>query len=133
MINWEKWNLKDEDKIKLLELLLIIGSILVAFKFLPDNMVWIFLLFVVSAIALFIKLTQGSKKNKYYNGCVAFASFCFSGTLVFELAYSVGATIGSIPGILQITDTILIARIIAVVYYFLIAFILYSALKWKKE
>jgi hypothetical protein len=132
MPNWNKLNLsKDDDKIKLIEILLIVGSILVAFKFLPDNMVWIFLLFVVLAIALFIKLKEGSEKNKYYNLNVAFASMCFSGTLSFELAYSLGLVVkmGNPPYI----DPVLVAQIIAILYYVLIAFILYSALKWKKE
>lgn len=129
MSNSNKLNLVDEDKLKLIEILLIVGSILVAFKFLPDSMVWIFLLFVVVAIALFIKLKKGSKKNFYYNLNVAIASMCFSGTLSFELAYSLGIAINSIPGAIQITDTVFLAQIIAILYYVLIAYILYSALK----
>jgi len=127
-----KFNLEDPDKIKLIELLLVVDTILVAFKFLPDNFVWIFILFVVMAIVLFIKLKKGTEKNRYYNLNVAVASLFFSGTLSYELGYSLGVAIHSATSIIPEIYEIRAAQILAMAYYITISYILYLALRNEK-
>ena len=127
-MNWNKLNLEDEDKLKLIELLLVVGSILVAFKFLPDNVVWVFLLFVVLAIFVFIGLKKGVKKNIYYNLVVVFSSLFFSATLAYEIAYSFGVAM-IFSGSIQLIYTIQISQILATLYFVAIAVILFMALK----
>lgn len=56
----DKFNLDTEGQKKLLELLILTGSILVALK-LPESMIWIFMLFVFTAIFKFITIKEDSK------------------------------------------------------------------------
>jgi hypothetical protein len=59
----EKFNLDIEGQKKLIEILLIIGSIIVALK-LPDSMIWIFMLFVLMAILYYITAKNNSKPDR---------------------------------------------------------------------
>ena len=71
----DKFNLDTEGQLKLIEILLIVGSILVALK-LPDSMIWIFMLFVLMAIFYYITIKKDSKPNRLIP---FFVSCTFSG------------------------------------------------------
>jgi hypothetical protein len=130
MFYWKRFNLtNDEDKIKLLEVLLVVGSILVALKFLTDSIVFLFLLFVVVAIVLYIKLKKGTPKTKHHNVTVLMASATFSGTLAVELGLSFVAAFNTSTILSNILNTGILATILAFIYYSVITFFLYGALK----
>lgn len=77
----DKFNLDTEGQKKLIEILLIIGSIIVALK-LPDNMIWIFMLFVLSSILYFIII----QKNSQFNRLIPLAVSCtFTGIVTVVL------------------------------------------------
>ncbi len=59
----DRLNLDTEGQKKLIEILLIVGSILVALK-LPDGMIWVFMLFVLMAILYYITIQKNSKLNR---------------------------------------------------------------------
>jgi hypothetical protein len=59
----DRFNLDTEGQKKLIELLIITGSILVALK-LPDSMIWLFMLFLLMAIFYFITIKKDFKRNR---------------------------------------------------------------------
>jgi hypothetical protein len=80
--------LTDKQKLKLLEVLLIVGSILAAFK-IPDNLIWFFLLFILAGIMLYAALQTGIRSFGWYNLIVFLASISFSAIFTFLFSVSI--------------------------------------------
>ncbi len=59
----ENLNLNTEGQKKLIELLILTGSILVALK-LPDSMIGVFMLFILTAIIYYIRVWKGSQTQR---------------------------------------------------------------------
>ncbi|MCX6667934.1 MAG: hypothetical protein NTV74_06860 [Euryarchaeota archaeon] len=118
------FNLTNKQKSNLIEVLLIVGSILSALQ-LPKNLIWIFMLFVISSIVYFIliqKEIKGYKLSDYL--LVVFVSLCFSGIVSYELGFSIGIMLSS--------QYIIITYFVTIVYYLLLAWIVYMALRMGK-
>lgn len=84
-----RFNLDIEGQKKLIELLLIVGSILVALK-LPDSMIWIFMIFVLTAIYYFISIKKDSKPDRLLSLIV---SCTFSGIVTALLFMNINVPI----------------------------------------
>ena len=81
--------LDDSRKEKLIQILLFIGSIMIAFREISEKLKWVFILFLLTSIAYFIFL----KKPNFKKGFVKFLlslsiSFSFISVVTYNLGYS---------------------------------------------
>ncbi len=113
--------LDDSRKEKLIEILLIMGSILAAFN-LPKDLIWLFMFFLLMSVMYFIYLKE--PKMKKFNSFLLFISvlisFSFIGVVIYNFAISL---IGSNPPQLASIDLIL-----CMIYYIIFGLILTAAL-----
>lgn len=108
-------------------MLLIVGALLSALQP-PISMVWIFILFVFSAIVYYIVIHQEHTNNLPTNVFAILCAFFFSAILAYNLGYSLGMVLG--------LQYLTVVQGIAWLYYFLITVILYKALakgKWLQK
>jgi len=110
----EKFNLDIEGQKKLIEILLIVGSILVALK-LPDSMIWIFMLFVLMAILYYITAKKISKPDRLLPLAV---SCTFTGIVTGILFINVNTPI----------SLLYIKMILFGIYYVVFTLIIWAAL-----
>lgn len=117
-----------EHKAKLIENLLIISVLFTGFKLLPDEMNWMFFMFVAFSIAYFIQIQKKwveIKYNKSINFMALFISVLFSAILAYSIALS------STSDVLNIILKFIGSTIIFILYYLIFSFIIYSALRVK--
>ena len=79
--------LDKKSKGKLIEILLIVGSIVAAIN-LPANMVWIFMLFLLSSIIYYIFLQSPKKNTTSMYFISIFISIMFISIIIFNLIIS---------------------------------------------
>ena len=119
----EAINLKQSEKLKLIELLLIIGSILIAFKEQPENMIDIFMIYLFFSIIYYIfihNLKLDTGYNWFFNLIPLIIAASFSIMLNVNLFLSVGANA------LSKFPTFMAA--LYMLYYVVFSFIIYAAL-----
>jgi hypothetical protein len=80
--------LKDKDKTKFIELLILVGSILTVLNP-PPEMIYLLLLAILISLFLYVGLKAGIKKIFWYNVNVAFLSAFLSGVFTFHISMSV--------------------------------------------
>ncbi len=78
---------KKAQKIKLIEILLIVGSLIAAFK-LPTNMVWVFMLFAICSIIYYIFIQTPIRKHSIMMPLSACVSFTFVAIVTSHLIVS---------------------------------------------
>lgn len=117
----KKYSLNYKQKLHLAEILLIVGALLSALH-LPEQLIWIFMLFVMFSIVYIIIIQQEEKHVKLIGFVSFLLSICFAGILVYHFGYSFGKAIEGSSNYVQIT------QIITMIYYFLLSFIIYKAL-----
>ena len=78
--------LTDPQKLKFIEILLIVGAIISAFQ-LPLEMIWIFMLFVLFSLLYYIYLQREDKSIRVFNFFAVFVATYFSG--IFTYLFSV--------------------------------------------
>ena len=83
--------LKKEDKIKFVELLLIVGGILGAFK-LTGNALVVFVLFLVMCLAYFVLILSKEKHESMLDWISTFVAASFSGIIAVVLSMGVAGT-----------------------------------------
>ena len=75
-------------KTKLIEILLIVGSIIAAFK-LPINLIWMFILFVIFSILYYILIQNNLLKKGLLSRLISFlVASLFSGVLIYHFVIS---------------------------------------------
>lgn len=79
--------LTDKQKLKFVEILLIVGSILSAFN-LPLEMVWVFMLFILFSLLYYVYLQRNDKNVKTFNYFAIFVSGYFSGVYTYLFSVS---------------------------------------------
>ena len=107
-----------DQRTKLIEILLIVGSIIVAFK-IPTSMIWLFMFFVLFSIVYYILNLQEEKGPIMGTLSVAISAF-FVGIISYNLGISL---------ITGNPEYALIYEVLTIIYYFLFTFIIYKALK----
>ncbi len=121
----EAINLKQPEKLKLIEMLLIVGSIITAFKAQPDNMATIFMLFLMGSIIYYIyiqsaTLQSNSAYNHFINLIPLFIAAAFSTILNVNLFMSIYINVFS--------EFPKITTVLYILYYVTFSFIIYAAL-----
>ena len=121
----EAINLKQPEKLKLIELLLIIGSILIAFKEQPENMIDIFMIYLFFSIIYYIFIQNLTLKldaghNWFFNLIPLTIAASFSTMLNVNLFLSVGTNV------LSQFPTFMTA--LYILYYVVFSFIIFAAL-----
>ena len=118
---FENINLEKKQKIKLIELLLLVGSILVAFKSQPDALGWVFMFFIFFSIVYYIFIQKDIfKPNIIANLIPIMIAVTFSTILNVNLFVSFGKEIISLsPTFMAILYT---------GYYLVLSFIISAAL-----
>ncbi len=126
MKKFPKFKLGQDQKMKLIELLLIIGSILSMFT-IPKELIYIFMLFLIFCIFLYVlsnskKLRDKDKVLNIFNFLIAIT---FSGLIVQAL-------ISSVLSNLKISVTLIysVVLILTVTYYLGLVFIIYKGLEY---
>jgi len=107
--------LKDKDKTKLIEILLIVGGILGVFK-LPVQMLPLFIVFLLFSIMYYISLHSKHWRRKFYKLSSIVVSLTFSGVA----SYILGQTIAN--------QSTWMAYIVTLTYYVTFSLVLYLAL-----
>ncbi len=118
--------LDKKGKEKLIEILLIIGSILAAFGYpeFPVDLVWIFMLFLLMSISYYIFLQSPKKNPKLMLFISAFISLMFSSIIVYNIATSLilSNKLNLNPGL------IMVIAVVSVIYYLIFSFLITAAL-----
>ena len=114
-------NLKQPEKLKLIELLLIVGSILIAFKAQPYNITIIFMIYLVASIIYYIfiqslTLELNGGKNYLFNLIPLFIAVIFSTILNVNIFLN---TFSQFPTF---------STILYILYFIMFSFIIYAAL-----
>ena len=114
-------NLDWKQKTKLIELLLLVGSILVALKSQPDTLSWIFMLFIFFSIVYYIIIQKDTLKSNISNTIVPLIiAVSFSTILNVNLFISLSKSVVSLSPTLM---TFLYAF-----YYLFLSFVIWAAL-----
>ena len=113
------FTLNERDKSSLIEILLIVGTLLSALS-LPLNLIWIFVFFIICAILYFIFLKSKERDDILINWMALFSSLFFSGIISYELGFGLALVFGS--------KYLILAQIMAIVYYLFLSFVLFKAL-----
>jgi len=82
-----KFQLDKSQKTKLIEILLIVGSIVAAFK-IPASLIWIFMLFVLCSILYYIVIQKEGENISFISIISAFISGSFVGIIIYNFAVS---------------------------------------------
>ena len=115
--------LKRDQKVNLLEMLLIVGSIIAAFQ-LPSSMIWMFMFFAFMAILYYISLQAGENlRTTYMKSVSILTSASFVGVLSFQFGVSV---INTFP------NYVIPFLILTFIYYVVFTGIIYEALTKEK-
>lgn len=116
--------LENSRKEKLIQILLLIGSIMVAFKGIPEDLKWAFILFLLTSIFYFIFLKEPKFKKGHLKFLLClFISFLF----VMVVTYNLGRSL-----IISYSNFSEIYSIFTIVYYLVFGGILTIAL-YKSE
>ena len=116
----EAINLKQPEKLKLIEMLLIVGSIITAFKAQPDNMATIFMLFLMCSIIYYIYIQRNCAYDHFINLIPLFIAAAFSTLLNINLFMSICTN--------AFSDFPKITTVLYILYYVTFSFIIYAAL-----
>ena len=124
---------RPEHKVKLIEILLIIGALI--YVKLPDNIDILFIPFVALSIPYLI-IIQKNEEEIHFNKILLFLPFLISVTFSGVLAVSftiiaIKEFLGVTYGILDIVIKLILILLILVIPYILFSFILFSALRIK--
>ena len=106
--------LEDEQKLKFIEVLLIVGAILSALN-IPMNMVWYLMLFIMAGLFIFVNIQAGIKNIHLYNYYVGITSLCFSAvfTYLFASSFIISFSIRT-----PISEFIIIVYLFGLAYFF---------------
>ena len=128
-----QFQLDISQRTKLIEILLIVGSIVAAFK-IPTSMIWLFMLFVLFSILYYILLIQKEKDFSSLLSLIsAFVSASFVGIVIYNFAISListylkdfvitfGFALGVVFGV--------VLGVLIIIYYIFFTFIIYKALR----
>ncbi len=121
MFKLKNFYLNVNQKMKLIEILLIVGSILAAFK-IPSDMIWLFMIFILFSILYYIHIQQ--KKVGHLELTSIFVSASFVGIITYNFAVSV---ITAAPNYFDFWI------IVTLIYYFLFTGLLYRVLTNKRN
>ena len=116
--------LNDSQKLKFIEILLLVGSIFAAFK-IPQELIWLFMLFIFIGLVLYVAIQVGIKSIRWYNLFVYIASLCFSATYTYLFTISVALSF-------KITNIFLIEAVF-ISYLFGMTYIIQIFLSKPKE
>ena len=118
-------NLKQPEKLKLIELLLIVGSILTAFKAQPENMANIFMIYLFVSIIYYIFIQNfTSELNAGYNWFMNLIPLSIAATFSTMLNVNLFISVGA--NALSKFPTFTTA--LYILYYVMFSFINYAAL-----
>ena len=121
----ENLNLEKKQKTKLIELLLLVGSILVAFKSQPEALGWIFMFFIFSSIVYYIFIQKDDFKPNIRNNLIPLMiAVTFSTILNANLFLSLGKSVVS----LSLTFITFLYVVLYAVYYLFLSFVIWAAL-----
>jgi len=120
-----KFELSIDDKKKIIQVLLIVSAIISAFK-IPDEIIWIFMLFILFSLIYYVFLFSDKIRENIQtmNFITVFVSSLFSlnFTLIFTISY-----------IKYVKGDLISAYLIAYTYYFGLTYIMYKILSFKGE
>ena len=115
--------LTDQQKLKFIEILLIVGAILSAFN-LPIEMVWIFMLFILVSLLYYLYLQREDKNIRTFNMFAEFVALFFSGIFTYLFGVSVmTVTINYYPYTISIP----------IIYYIALTWVFYKVLSKPLE
>lgn len=112
-----------KQKLKLVELLLIVGSLMTAFQ-LPTDLRWMFPIFALFSILYHISIE--SKKEQVLSMSAVMISISFTGIITYNLGIGIWALTPQI-GILYVSTALVIMA-----YYLFFAYLIYTALAKNK-
>ena len=126
-----KIQLDIDQRTKLIEILLIVGSIIVAFK-IPTSMIWLFMFFVLFSIVYYI-LNLQEEKGPIMGTLSVAISASFVGIIIYNFAVSLISTylkdfiitFGVVSGVVLG----IVLGVISISYYVVFTFIIYKALR----
>jgi len=118
-----KFQLDTSQRTKLIEILLIVGSIVAAFK-MPTKMIWLFMLFFLCSILYYIiiqKETGDTTPTPFLAVISIVISASFVGIIVFNFALSLFEALSGFS---------LVIVALTIIYYIVFTIIIYKALMW---
>ena len=119
-----KFQLDTSQRTKLIEILLIVGSIVAAFK-MPTKMIWLFMLFFLCSILYYIiiqKETGDTTPPPFLAVISIVISASFVGIIVFNFALSLFEALSGFS---------LVIVALTIIYYIVFTIIIYKALMGK--
>jgi len=119
-----KFQLDTSQRTKLIEILLIVGSIVAAFK-MPTKMIWLFMLFFLCSILYYIiiqKETGDTTPTPFLAVISIVISASFVGIIVFNFALSLFEALSGFS---------LVIVALTIIYYIVFTIIIYKALMGK--
>ena len=119
-----KFQLDTSQRTKLIEILLIVGSIVAAFK-MPTKMIWLFMLFSLCSILYYIiiqKETGDTTPTPFLAVISIVISASFVGIIVFNFALSLFEALSGFS---------LVIVALTIIYYIVFTIIIYKALMGK--
>jgi hypothetical protein len=127
-----QFQLDISQRTKLIEILLIVGSIVAAFK-IPTKMLWLFMLFVLLSILYYILIQKEKDFSKLLDVTSIFVSASFVGIVIYNFAISLISmledfviTFGFAPGVVVLG---VVLGVLISIYYVFFTFIIYKALR----
>ena len=120
----ERLYLERERKIKLIEILLIVGSFLAAFQ-LPTNMIWIFMIFILFALVYYILIQSGAKES---DAVVRMSAILISFPFIAIVTYNLGVSL-----VKTFPEISLITMLLVAIYYVVFGMLLTLALTKTKK
>lgn len=127
-----QFQLDISQRTKLIEILLIVGSIVAAFK-IPTKMLWLFMLFVLLSILYYILIQKEKDFSNLLDVTSIFVSASFVGIVIYNFAISLISmledfviTSGFAPGVVVLG---VVLGVLISIYYVFFTFIIYKALR----
>lgn len=127
-----QFQLDISQRTKLIEILLIVGSIVAAFK-IPTKMLWLFMLFVLLSILYYILIQKEKDFSNLLDVTSIFVSASFVGIVIYNFAISLISmledfviTFGFAPGVVVLG---VVLGVLISIYYVFFTFIIYKALR----
>jgi hypothetical protein len=116
-------HLDKDKKIKLIELLLIVGAILAAFN-LPPQHILLFMLFVLFSIWYYIEVQTGNETGLILTIIAAFVATSFVGIITYNIVICLIDSIYNVSNLISI----IFVLIISIVYYLFFSYLIFIAL-----